>query len=81
MIVLAPFAILWGGPYIDRALKAMMLPMRLPFQIMDFLYPNAPILRRPVLFILVWFFAFNATIYYVPIRLFLQWREGKLKLR
>ncbi|HQU93529.1 MAG TPA: hypothetical protein PLK77_14585 [Pyrinomonadaceae bacterium] len=81
MVVLAPFGILWGGPYIDRALSALMIPMGLPLFIMDSLYPSGLLPRTPVLFVLVWFIAFNATLYYVPVRLLLEWRERKTRLR
>lgn len=81
MLFLAPFSIYRGGPYITPALNALMVPLGLPDLIMDSLYPFSHIHSRPFMFIIVWFIAFNATLYYIPVRLLFEWREGSPRLR
>ena len=61
------------------------MPLDLPALIMRSFYPNALNVMRYqvdlIILMLGWFIAFNAILYYVPIRLVLEWREGKQKLR
>lgn len=81
LVVLTVLGILSGGASKGQALEALMMPMSLPRFVMRSLHPFGAIPSRPVMFLLVWVIAFNATLYYVPVRLFLEWREQKIRLR
>jgi len=83
--VLAPFAGLWLTPYQTRlALDALYMPLALPTFIVRSFWPAESIThgRIPIeqtILMLGWFIAFNSVLYYVPIRLILQWREQKTR--
>lgn len=85
IIILTPFGILFGQPAFGSAMDVLMIPMALPVQIMEPLFSlAAPGGRMPIeltIFLLTWFVAFNATLYYVPVRLFLEWQEQRIRLR
>lgn len=84
------FAIVWtltvlfGGPFGNSAGKALMMPLELPVFVMRLLNGSRDLGGRMPIELMVlmlgWFIASNAAIYYIPIRLFLQLREGNQKL-
>jgi hypothetical protein len=80
-----PLAALWGGPFGNTAYKALMMPLELPVFVMRLLNGSRDLGgRMPIevlLLVFGWYFASNAAIYYLPVRLFLQWSEGRQRLR
>ena len=85
LVITWPLGVLWGGQYASEVSRALIMPLDLPALIMRSFYPNALNGLRYqidlIILILGSFIAFNAILYYVPIRLVLEWRESKQKLR
>lgn len=86
LIVFTPIGVLMGGRSANPLLDALWMPLDFPGFVMRCLHPSelVGLGRVPIelmLSVLGWFFAFNTVLYYLPVRLFLQWRDGKQKLR
>ena len=94
IVVVYPFVVtafgmslhlLVGWPFASTAYKALMMPLELPVFVMRLLNGSRDLGGRMpievVLLMLGWFIASNAAIYYLPVRLCLEWRERNQKLR
>ena len=79
------FHLLFGWPSGSTAYKALMMPLELPVFVMRLLNESQDLGgRMPIevlLLVFAWYFASNAAIYYLAVRLFLEWREGRQKRR
>ena len=93
IVVVYPFVVtafgmslhlLFGWPFASTAYQALMMPLELPVFVMRLVNGSRDLGgRMPIevlLLVIGWYFASTAAIYYVPVRLFLQWREGYQKL-
>jgi hypothetical protein len=84
--VLVSFAAFGLRPYqANAAFDTLLMPLNLPGFIMRTLYPSEHLIygRMPIeqmVLVLGWFIAFNIVLYYIPIRLFLGWRDKARKL-
>ena len=84
--IICPFAgVLLSPLRADALLNYLWMPLDLPGFTMRSLHPSEHVSlgRVPIehtLLVLSWFIAFNAVIYYIPIRMFVEWREQKSRL-
>ena len=79
------FHLLFGWPSGSTAYKALMMPLELPVFAMRLINGSRDLGGRMPIEVLVlmlgWFIASNAAIYYLPVRLFLQWHDNSQELR
>ncbi|MEQ1764384.1 MAG: hypothetical protein ABL984_14740 [Pyrinomonadaceae bacterium] len=85
LAVVWPLGVLWGGPYANTVANALLMPLDLPGFIMRSLFSSEHFTygRMPIeqsILMLGWFIAFNVVLYYIPIRLFIRWRDQARKL-
>jgi hypothetical protein len=85
LAVVLPLVVLWSGRFVTAVSNALMMPLDLPSFIMRSIHPSTYLDGRfrieLTIMLLCWYIVFNLVLYYVPIRLFLQWREQKIRLR
>ena len=73
------------GHWVRSIFDPLFMPLALPALVLSLLLPPGALAPRrlpieQVILLVSWFFAFNIVIYYIPVRWFLEWQNGRTKM-